>query len=119
MTPQEAAHAISLGANRNLLTWEDLQQILHEGVFAQAPMPELEATQDLLGLDKSLPAHIRGRPVTVLENAINEADQDNIPRSILDGRGKELQQVVANALAWGQISVEGERDLKAWAASFS
>ena len=119
MTPQEAAHAISLGNNRDFLTWEDLQQILHEGVFAQAPMPALEATQDLLGLDKRLPAHIRRRPVTVLENAINEADQENIPRSILEGRGKELQQVVANALAWGHFSAEGERGLKTWAASFS
>lgn len=119
MTPQEAARAISLGINRDLLRWDDLQQVLHVGVYAQAPMPELEATQDLLGLDKTLPPHVDRRPVTVLENAVSENDQNNIPRSILEGRGEEIRNAVGNVLAWGDYPAESEWDLRAWAASFS
>jgi hypothetical protein len=41
--------------------------------------------------------------MSILEDAISEADHDNIPKSILQGRGKELQHAVANVLAWGRF----------------
>ncbi len=117
MTPLEASLAISIGRNRDQLTWSDLQQPLHTGIYAQEPMRELDAASEWVGGQK-LPPHISQRSMTVLDNAIGENDHENIPTSVLVGKGKELQQAVDAALEWGNYTQEAARALRSWAAAF-
>ena len=117
MTSHEAFLAISIGIDREHLTWADLQQPLHTGIVAQEPMPELDAASQWVGGQKLSP-HISERPMTVLDNAISENDHENIPTSLLAGKGKELQQAVYTALEWGNFTPDAAEDLRSWAASF-